>query len=341
MAVADRTHDTACRVPRDRRAGLRRHAHGRRGARRGRLERPRALLLRHALGAAAAGVPVRGRAGGRLHPDCRRALRDAARAARDRGDLVPRGRRGRGAELAHLVRDAARGAVRARAAAGRRGSYRWWVEEVAEHARACAGRRRTTRRAQRGCARSSTASPSRRCWAASAAPAPARSCARRSRRSCAHERRRRAARHAAGARLRGPGGLRGRARPRLRTLVDLRLPGARRRGARHVRDRQRRRRAGGGGARRRRRAARALERLPPPRDADPVRHRALPQGAALPLPRLDVPPGRPARGRPRGAWLRRARPRGRGAADVPRRVARRPRLRLAGRRRAAARRVVR
>ena len=59
-------------------------------------------------------------------------------------------------------------------------SYRSWVEEVAEHVRACAGRRWTTRPAPRGCARSSTGSPSRRCSAASAARAPARSCARRS-----------------------------------------------------------------------------------------------------------------------------------------------------------------
>ena len=117
------------------------------------------------------------------------------------------------------------------------------------------------------------------------------------------------------------GGLRRGARQRLRALVDLRLPRARRGRARLVRDRQRRRRARRGRARRRRRAARALERLPPPRDADPVRHRALPQGAALPVPRLDLPPGRPARRRARGPRLRRPRPRGRAPADVPRRVA--------------------
>ena len=61
----------------------------------------------------------------------------------------------------------------------------------------------------------------------------------------------------------------------------------------------------------------------------------LPEGAALPVPRLDVPPGRAARGRPRGARLRGARPRGRAPADVPRRVARGTRVRLAGRRGAA------
>ena len=59
-------------------------------------------------------------------------------------------------------------------------SYRSWVEEVAGHVRACAGEPWTTRPARRGCARSSTASRSRRCSAASGARAPARSCDRRS-----------------------------------------------------------------------------------------------------------------------------------------------------------------
>ena len=144
--------------------------------------------------------------------------------------------------------------------------------------RARARLRRPARRRRgqrpRACARSWTGSRSRPCSAASGARAPARSCARRSPASCARERRRRPARHAAGARLRRARGLRGRARPRLRALVDLRLPGAGRRRAGLVRDRQRRRRAGRRRARRRRRAARALERLPPPRDADPLRHRA-------------------------------------------------------------------
>ena len=122
MAVADRTHDilrAACRVIAER---------GCDGMRMGDVARSagvssalvhyyfdtRSELLRRAFLYADEQVDA--------FVQCRRpASRDAARAARDRRALVPRRRRGGRAELADLVGDAARGALRAGPAARRRG----------------------------------------------------------------------------------------------------------------------------------------------------------------------------------------------------------------------------
>ena len=83
--------------------------------------------------------------------------------------------------------------------------------------------------------------------------------------------------------------------------VELRLPRQRRRRARALLDDVDRGRAGRRHPRRRRHAARAVQRLPPPGVADRARRGHLPEGAALPLPRLDVPQGRPAGRGARGA----------------------------------------
>ncbi len=149
-------------------------------------------------------------------------------------------------------------------------------------------------------------------------------------------------RHAAGARVHRSRDLRARAARAASHAAGR--PSARRRqvaeSGRLRRDVDRRR-AGRRAARRRRRAAGAVERLPPPRVAARARGGQLPARAALPLPRLDVRPRRAARGRARGARLRRPRPRRRRAAAVRGRRAGRARVRQPRSRRRAARRLVR
>ena len=319
MAVADRTNDilrAACRVIAERGCDGMRMGDVARSD--GRLERARALLLRHALGAPAA------------ERSCTRTSRSTY--------FIPR----RGRALREARASASRPPSSRTSSTTRRSS------RAGASGRRCCARRSTSPRCGRTSrtptGRGSRRSPStcapvpgppsrRRGHTASAlcarrrprragaarrhrhAPGHARSCATPSPRELAPMSiAERSACDAARARLCRARGLRGRARRRLRALVDLRVPRAHRGRAGLVRDRQRRRRAGRCRARRRRRAARALERLPPPRDADPLGHRHVPEGAAAARTtaghyRQDGA----ARGRPRGAWVSRARPRGRGA----------------------------
>ena len=77
----------------------------------------------------------------------------------------------------------------------------------------------------------------------------------------------------------------------------------------------------------RRRAAGLPQRLPPPRLAPPERLGAVRQGDPLPLPRLDLPPRRPADRRARGTLDRRPRQERARAVPGARRDALRARLR--------------